>query len=409
MTHDYPDGNVEFPDSGSRVSRRIADELRWTRISRKLSVGDVAHALKIRTAYIEAMEDDRFGDLPAPVYISGFLRTYANHLGLDGEQLVTWLKDDNRLAFEPREMELPVPISDIRRPTRPIILASLTVAIGIAVAWYAYQESRSIDIDLIPEVPELISDQLRPEDVTETAPASQQTAEAVDETAAASAEPLPEAAEAAAVSQDGVQQAGETQDPLQEEQVVAETADQQQAGQTVVRTAVLQQEVQATEVTAVLQPEEQTAVDAAVPLEAQEQDALNATVAQEQAIEEVAVHGEEEDGDARAATDAAVLENANARIEPSVYGEPGAGSRVELRAVEETWIQVEVPGGTVILTHILLPGDVYHVPDRDDLTLDTGNAGGLEIRVDGALIPVLGGAGAVVRDILLAADSLKAR
>ena len=351
MTHDYPDGNVESPDAGSQVSRRIADELRWTRITRKLSVEDISHALKIRTNYIEAMEDDRFGDLPAPVYISGFLRTYANYLGLNGEQLVTWLKDDNRQAFEPREMELPVPISDIRRPTRPIILVSLIVAIGIVVAWYAYQESRSIDIDLIPEVPDLISDQLKKEDITETAPAAQQTAAAVGEptTAAAPEEPLPDTVEVAAASPDG----------------------------------------------------DQPAADAAIPLEVEELDAGDAAVAQEQVIEEAAVPAEEQD--------AAIIGNADSRIEPSVYGELGAGSRIELRAVEETWIQVEVRGGTVILTHILLPGDVYHVPDRDDLTLDTGNAGGLEIWVDGVLIPVLGGAGAVVRDIALIADSLKAR
>lgn len=398
MTHDYPDGNVETPDAGSQVSRRIADELHWTRITRKLSVEDVSHALKIRTAYIEAMEGNRFEDLPAPVYISGFLRTYANYLGLDGEQLVTWLKDENRQAFEPREMELPVPISDIRRPTRPIILVSLIVAIGIAVAWYVYQESRSIDIDLIPEVPDLISDQLKKEDITETAPAPQQAAEAVDEptTAAVPEEPLPDTAEAAAASPDGDQQAGDAAVPREAEQVTGETQVPQQEEQSVTDTADQQQV-------------EQAVADTAIPPEAEVLDAGDAAVAQEQVIEEAAVPEEEENGDAQPATDAAVLGNADSRIEPSVYGEPGAGSRIELRAVEETWIQVDVPGGTVILTHILLPGDVYHVPDRDDLTLDTGNAGGLEIRVDGILIPVLGGAGAVVRDIPLAADSLKAR
>ena len=104
--------------------------------------------------------------------------------------------------------------------------------------------------------------------------------------------------------------------------------------------------------------------------------------------------------------ESAAVDEVGADSQHTVYGTPGAGSRIELRAIDETWVQVTAPDGVAVLTHILLPGDVYHVPDRDDLMLDTGNAGGLEIRVDGELLPPLGGAGAVVRDVLLSVESL---
>ncbi|MCE2520553.1 MAG: DUF4115 domain-containing protein, partial [Alphaproteobacteria bacterium] len=107
--------------------------------------------------------------------------------------------------------------------------------------------------------------------------------------------------------------------------------------------------------------------------------------------------------------ESAVAEVGESDSQHTIYGTPGAGSRIELRAVGETWVQVRAPDGIAVLTHILLPGDVYHVPERGDLMLDTGNAGGLEIRVDGELMPPLGGSGAVVRDILLSVESLTRR
>jgi len=94
---------------------------------------------------------------------------------------------------------------------------------------------------------------------------------------------------------------------------------------------------------------------------------------------------------------------------PRIYGRTNGDSRVEVRAIAETWIQVEGAGNEVLLTRVLLPGDIYHVPDRADVTLDTGNAGGLEIRVDGALLEPLGAPGIVIRNISLAPDDLLAR
>ncbi len=52
-------------------------------------------------------------------------------------------------------------------------------------------------------------------------------------------------------------------------------------------------------------------------------------------------------------------------------------------------------------TRIFRPGDVYLVPNRPGLTLMTGNAGGLEVIVDGKMIAPLGPEGAVRRDIVL--------
>ena len=82
---------------------------------------------------------------------------------------------------------------------------------------------------------------------------------------------------------------------------------------------------------------------------------------------------------------------------------------MEIRALEEAWIQVKAPGDTILLAVVLNPGDSYLVPGRDGITLDTGNIGGLEIRLDGVLLPQLGSPGAIMRDVSLSPDDLLAR
>ena len=94
---------------------------------------------------------------------------------------------------------------------------------------------------------------------------------------------------------------------------------------------------------------------------------------------------------------------------PRVYGRTNTDSRVEIRAVAETWIQVEGPNNEILLTRVLLPGDIYRVPNREDVTLDTGNAGGLEVRVDGGLIAPLGEPNIVIRNVTLAPEALLSR
>ena len=80
--------------------------------------------------------------------------------------------------------------------------------------------------------------------------------------------------------------------------------------------------------------------------------------------------------------------------------------RIVLRATADSWVELRAPGETPILSRVLKRGETYDVPVRDDLVLATGNAGGLEIAVDGKKLPQLGAAGAVQRGIALNADRL---
>ncbi len=53
-----------------------------------MSLSDVAEQIRIRSLYLAAIEDENWNTIGAPVYVRGFLRTYARFLGLDPEEAV---------------------------------------------------------------------------------------------------------------------------------------------------------------------------------------------------------------------------------------------------------------------------------------------------------------------------------
>jgi cytoskeleton protein RodZ len=106
-----------------------------------------------------------------------------------------------------------------------------------------------------------------------------------------------------------------------------------------------------------------------------------------------------------AAADVAVL--AGGRT-PEVFGAENTESRVTILAREDSWVQLTGAAGELLLTRILRAGDIYRAPNRDDLVLMTGNAGALEITVDGIQVSSLGPIGSVRRNVSLAPDRLLA-
>jgi cytoskeleton protein RodZ len=89
-----------------------------------------------------------------------------------------------------------------------------------------------------------------------------------------------------------------------------------------------------------------------------------------------------------------------------VYGQGNAGARVVLRATTDTWVQVQGDGNDLLLSRILKAGDTYLVPNGAQARLTTGNAGGLQILLDGELMPSIGESGAVRRNVPISVEAL---
>src|ERR671911_3100476 len=78
------------------VGAKIGPILEKARKERGLTLEEAEHATKIRKRYLSGLEREDYGALPDAVYARGFLKTYANYLGLDGEELARALRDRRR-------------------------------------------------------------------------------------------------------------------------------------------------------------------------------------------------------------------------------------------------------------------------------------------------------------------------
>jgi cytoskeletal protein RodZ len=66
----------------------LGEEFRAAREARKLSLSDVSEQIHIRTVYLQSIEDENWSAISAPVYVRGFLRTYARFLAIDPERAI---------------------------------------------------------------------------------------------------------------------------------------------------------------------------------------------------------------------------------------------------------------------------------------------------------------------------------
>ncbi|TBR21977.1 MAG: helix-turn-helix domain-containing protein, partial [Candidatus Nitrosotenuis sp.] len=67
----------------------LGERLKKEREMRGVSLDEIAKATRIHKKFLAALEEDDFDALPAPVFVTGFLRSYASHLGVDADSLVS--------------------------------------------------------------------------------------------------------------------------------------------------------------------------------------------------------------------------------------------------------------------------------------------------------------------------------
>lgn len=443
----------------------LGTDLRIARERHGYELGDVARDLRIRQAYLQALEDGRFKDLPGAAYATGFLRTYAEHLGLEPEQVLRRFKDESSGAIQRSEFYMPKPVPEGRIPGGAILLLAMVLAGGVYGGWY-YLTSTGRDIaDLVPPVPERLAAALNLTPVASTVvvPVGEEAGSAavaqVPEEAPAEAAPVVQAAavtgtpatetpviEAPAAETPGLetpaadipaaggtvlaQPAEPASDPVAvartepagtapaaatEPQPPVEAASPEIAspGPEVASSAAspvaAASEPPAPEQPAVAQPaagpDVTTALAAPAPVA---EPAPPATAEPVPAAQQTPVQqppAEQPPAQQTAALPPAPPPAPAAEATPAdgkVYGVVNGSSRIQLRATQDSWVQVRNAAGDLLFARVLRPGDVYRVPDETGLRLVTGNAGGVVVVVDGvAAAGPMGQTGQVMRDVAL--------
>jgi cytoskeleton protein RodZ len=332
------------------------------------SLYDVAAALRIRHGLLQAIEDGRHQDLPGPVYAIGFVRTYAEFLGFDGDQVVARFKRESTAVEKKPDLVFPAPVPEGSRIPGGAILMIAVLIGGLAYAGWYYLSSANRDVAAeIAALPSRFAALLDGGTTTEPNPGP------VVQPAAPNSGPSLQAAAPAAEPGPGERM---TAGPI----VPGPTAP---AG-----TPALPLPPAAPVQTAALPPA--TAVPA--PAQIAQQTSQPAPATQLPATMALADRPL-----------GAALAN-----EPPAPQIPGPGdSRIMLRASADSWVQIRDRQGGLVMTRVMAAGETYAVPPQDGQRLTTGNAGGLQVEVDGTPVASLGGPGQVVRNIALDPQKLR--
>jgi cytoskeleton protein RodZ len=101
----------------------IGNSLREARLRQQLDFPELEQQTKIRSKYLKALEDEKFDLLPAPTYVKGFLRNYADALGLEG--------GEEDIPLRPRDYQRRPQAMGPRFETRGVLL--VLGAIGVVL------------------------------------------------------------------------------------------------------------------------------------------------------------------------------------------------------------------------------------------------------------------------------------
>jgi len=491
--------------------QHVGDLLSARRKERKIKIEKAATQLNIGRDYLKAIEDGEFDKLPGQVYAVGFIRTYAEFLELDADEMVQVFKDEGIVLESPESLIFPAPLPKRGIPRGFTVLLSLFLVVLLAYVWHTYYRPITavgpFDETIISEteIGPADSDEIISEEVTldidgtsseaknffnesNAAPsegAVPTTLASVDSSSApedelieideidrleqepdsmsntAEAPPAKTQDEVAALRDAGIGTSGAT----------GEATARQETNNLPSTTHVTTDVVRATEAI----DSESIAAKAAAAKNAANK-AASAENTDSESIAAKAAAAKNADSDSIAAKAAAAKNTANKAAsaenggrkaitigsstaasnesktplaqggwkEPTEIttnqwhkpnfdampqgvssarhgadmltgrsdGTTSAGVSTQpvvlLNFVDETWFQVKDTTGRIIYSGTLKPGSSYNVPTQPGLRLTTGNAGGMEIYVNGRRLRPIGPSGSVVHNIPLDPDKLLA-
>lgn len=116
----------------------LGERLRQEREMRGVSLDEIAKATRISQKFLQALEENDFDALPAPVFVTGFLRSYASHLGMDADSLVAEYEAVKKplKPFQPmvsEEHKLPLISKDEINRNFPLIAAGVGILLVVAL------------------------------------------------------------------------------------------------------------------------------------------------------------------------------------------------------------------------------------------------------------------------------------
>ncbi len=152
----------EKPETAQPAEDKIGGILKQARLGKGKKIQDVAQVLCIRKAYLEAIEANDYEKIPPFPYGIGFIRSYADYLGLNSSLIIQKYKEET----EPESAEnenagyVPEPQAEAAVPGKKYLTISLLAVIAVYAAWHFYSSYKSLPENAASDVEkESISDE----------------------------------------------------------------------------------------------------------------------------------------------------------------------------------------------------------------------------------------------------------
>ena len=380
--------------------KRIGKQLREARKARELRTADVARELRISADYLKWLESGDFDQLPAPTYVSGFLRSYGKFLGLDGAELAGRYYAINGDASSTVDYKLPVTAGPPQRSAPAVASLFVVLALIGYGGWYWIDGPKTPDPHAESELAVVEIDNKQPGLMEKNAIGKR----------------LETASGAASVTTRGNQGMNVTETKGDEAKKIAPSITPVADVSSSVGSGILNDADNnaGTNIFASAVSDSDRPVISGV---AQQAETPNITT---EASSTLSARGGE------AATqpltkmvrrenidDAALMPDLDQQIVPgraaavATVREPG--QEVTIRATASSWVEIVRGDGTAILRKLMKAGETYVVGNGSALYLSTGNAGGIELVTAGKNIIKIGAIGEIVRDLPLAKNRLRER
>ena len=125
-------------------NKSVGSLLRQARLAQKGKLPEISENLRINHEHLKALEEDNANGLPGLAYAVGFIRSYADHLGLDAESLIAQYK--SQTSGISNGLDFPVTEDDYELPSF-ILVSGLLVVSTIAFFWAFLIDAEEIVMD----------------------------------------------------------------------------------------------------------------------------------------------------------------------------------------------------------------------------------------------------------------------
>ncbi len=372
--------------------KQIGSTLKEARLSRGLSVKDISEQLRISVDFLTKLEAGAFNDLPAPAYVTGFLRSYGRCVGLASDPLVARYRavtegEDSKLSYK-------TPMST-RPPQRsaPAVASMLVLFAFIAYGGWFWLKTNSLSVpnsvetDTKTAVLSLSSDQVGAaiDAASIDQPAkkdlvSDNLTNTLDVSSAISSSEKTRKPLGNGLHTDKNQLIDKPSPELvSNDETTLELAEIGSSG--------VQTRISGQVTTDLTVGEEQV-------LSLTKTEKLNGILPDELVKTQIL-----------AAPNSASLDLLNSNRAVAKLRDPT--KEITIRAVAASWVEIVRDNGEEVLAKLMQAGDSYVVEGNTRLFLTTGNAGGLMV-VIGSEDPLsMGDIGEIVRDLPLVTDELR--